>query len=173
MIISLIGYRGTGKTTVGMLLADRLGWACIDSDRQIQETVGKSIRQIFDEDGEAAFRDWESRVITELTRRHKLVLALGGGAVLRESNRRAIQVAGPVVWLSADARTIQERLQADPETFRQRPSLTGLSPVDEVSRVLAERLPIYQQAADVTIETDAKSPKEIVDVIIERLELES
>ena len=171
MIISLVGYRGTGKTTVGLLLADRLGWSCVDTDQQVQETVGKSIRQIFAEDGESTFRDWESRVIADLTRRHKLVLALGGGSILREENRRAIQVAGTVVLLSAAPATIQARLIADPETFGQRPSLTGLSPSDEVLKVLTERLPLYQSVADRTIETDHRTPSEIVDDIISQFEL--
>ena len=90
MIISLIGYRATGKTTVAMLLAERLGWTCVDTDDEIQRLAGVSIQSIFETSCEPVFRDYESRVIAELTRRHKLVLSLGGGAVMRDENRRAI-----------------------------------------------------------------------------------
>lgn len=171
MIVSLIGYRATGKTTVGMLLAERLGWSCVDTDQRIQQLAGKSVRQIFEVDGEASFRDWETRVIEDLTRRHKLVLALGGGAILREQNRRAIQVAGPVVWLSASAEEIRARLAADPETFRQRPSLTGAAPWDEVDAVLAVRLPLYEATADFVVHTEGRPPRQIVEEILGHLRL--
>lgn len=171
MIISLIGYRATGKTTVGCLLADRLGWTCVDTDEEIQQLAGKSIRQIFAEDGEDRFRDYETRVIQQLTRRHKLVLALGGGAILRAENRHAICLAGPVIWLSAATDTIQRRLAADPHTTAQRPSLTGSSPLDEVERVLQQRIPWYTECADRRIETDQLSPREIVDAILSELGL--
>ncbi len=171
MVISLIGYRATGKTTVGSLLAERLGWTCFDTDVQLQHWVGKSIREIFAEEGEAKFREYEAQVVRDLARRHKVVLALGGGAVLRPENRQAIRVAGPVVWLTAEPATIQARLADDPETQRLRPPLSTGSAVDEVQRVLAERLPIYQACADCVVNTDGKSPRELVDAILAELDL--
>ena len=186
MIVSLIGYRGTGKTTVGMLLAERLGWRCIDTDEEIQQRAGCSIRQIFERQGETAFRDLESAVIADCVRSHRVVLSLGGGAVLRPENRQRIAVAGPVVWLMADPAVIRQRLNADPLSWAQRPSLlaadadesgrasvTPPSSMDEVERVLSERLPIYDSCADVRVSTDDKAPAAIVDAIVAALDLQT
>ena len=170
-MISLIGYRATGKTTVAALLAERLGWPCSDTDAEIQQQSGKSIREIFENDGEATFRDLESHVIQEFARRHKWVLSLGGGAVLREENRSAIRVAGPVVWLSASVSTIRHRLENDAQTLHQRPSLTGRDPFDEIQEVLMVRTPIYQEIADLTVDTDALTPRQIADQLIRDLDL--
>jgi shikimate kinase len=104
--IFLIGYRGTGKTSVARQLADRLKFDCVDADVDIEGRAGKSIVAIFREDGEAAFRDVETVIVGELSRRRRAVIALGGGAVLRETNRQAIRAAGPVVWLTASVDTI-------------------------------------------------------------------
>src|SRR3954468_14693913 len=114
--IFLIGYRGTGKTSVARELAARLGYDWIDADEIVEQEAGKTIATIFAEDGEAAFRDWESRVVDELSRRRRTVVALGGGAVLREENRKAIAAVAPVVWLTAAVDTILTRLAADPGT---------------------------------------------------------
>jgi shikimate kinase len=182
VIVSLIGYRGTGKTTVGMLLAERLGWKCMDTDEQIQERAGCSIRQLFEQQGEAAFRDLESAVIAECVRGHRVVLSLGGGAILRSENRQRLSVAGPVVWLMAEPSVIRQRLQADPRSWTQRPALLAAdsgpassgSPAaaDEIDRVLAERLPIYESCADVRVATDDKTPTEIVEAILAALDLQ-
>lgn len=173
MLISLIGYRGTGKTTVGFLLAERLGWTCIDSDVQIEHDAGVSIRQIFESEGESGFRARESAVITRLARMHKIVLALGGGAILREENRKAIMVAGPTVWLWAEPEELYKRISDDPTTENSRPNLTADGGFQEICSVLKQRAPIYQQCADAKIETDNKTPREIVDEIVDRLDLSS
>jgi len=94
MILTLIGYRATGKTTLGRLLAQRLGWDWIDADVEIERRADKSIGQIFADDGEPAFRDLEARVIADLCRRDRLVLAAGGGAPLRPESRMAMREAG-------------------------------------------------------------------------------
>ena len=171
VIISLIGYRATGKSTVAQLMADRLGWGCLDTDAEVQALVGKSVRDIFQQEGEAQFRRYESQVIQQATRRHKLVLALGGGAVLNPENRRALTVAGPIVWLTASPATIRQRLHGDPQTATQRPALTGDSAADEIEQVLQARLPIYQACADVQIDTESRSPRELVDAILSALDL--
>jgi shikimate kinase len=171
MIISLIGYRATGKSTVGQLLAQRLGWSCVDTDLEVQQQAGKSIREIFQQEGEPRFRDYEAQVIQRLTRRHKLVLAVGGGAVLREENRLALSMAGPVVWLAASPAIIRQRLQGDPQTASQRPALTAGSAADEIEQVLQARLPVYQAAADITIDTQEQTPGEIVERILAALDL--
>jgi shikimate kinase len=171
VIISLIGYRATGKSTVGRLLADRLGWTCADTDVHVQNITGRSIREIFQSEGEDAFRRYESQVIQQLVRRHKLVLALGGGAVLSPENRLAIAVAGPVVWLRASPDTIRQRLHADPQTAAQRPALSRGSAGDEVEQILQQRLSIYKSCADLTIDTEAYQPGQIVDQILAALDL--
>ena len=110
MILTLIGYRATGKTTLARLLAERLGWDWIDADVEIERRAGKSIARIFAEDGEPAFRDMEAEVIADLCRRDRLVLAAGGGAPLRPESRRAMREAGKVVWLTARPETILARM---------------------------------------------------------------
>jgi shikimate kinase len=87
MNLALIGYRGTGKTTVARLLAARLGWQWFDADVELERQAGKTIKQIFAEGGEAAFRDWEEKIVAQLTAQSNLVIALGGGAILRPQSR--------------------------------------------------------------------------------------
>src|SRR5262245_55571035 len=99
-LVSLIGYRGTGKTTVAKLVAERLGWRWKDADDVLESRAGMSIKDIFAQGGEAAFRDWETSVVQDLTQLDQTVLALGGGVVLRPANREAIR-RGWVVWLTA------------------------------------------------------------------------
>ncbi|MFC1757596.1 shikimate kinase [Planctomycetota bacterium] len=172
MLISLIGYRGTGKTTIGSLLAERLGWSCIDSDVQIEREMGCSIRQIFDSEGEDGFRDRESVVIEKLTRMYKVVLSLGGGAILRERNRMLIGTSGPVVWLTASPEELHRRISDDPASTTQRPNLTSIGGgLDEIKTVLETRLPLYRKCSDVEIDTEGKLPGEIVDEIINLLGL--
>ena len=118
-------------------LARRLGCDWVDADDEIERRAGKTIAPIFAEDGEAAFRDLEATVVGELCRRRRAVIALGGGAVLREANRQAIRAAGPVVWLTASVDTILERLAADESTASRRPNLTTAGGRTEVERVLA------------------------------------
>jgi shikimate kinase len=99
MIVTLIGYRATGKTTLARLLAQRLGWEWIDADVEIERRAGKSIARVFAEEGEPAFRDLEAQTIADLCLRSNLVVAAGGGAPLRLASRQAMRDAGPVVWL--------------------------------------------------------------------------
>jgi shikimate kinase len=171
VIITLIGYRATGKSTVGRLLAHRLGWTCVDTDEEVHQLTGRAIRDIFQSEGEAAFRRYESQVIQNLTRRHKLVVAAGGGAVLDPDNRRALSMAGPLVWLTASPDTLRRRLEQDPSTAVLRPSLTSNSVMDEIEQVLTERLPIYRACADVTIDTEGREPRELVEMILAALDL--
>jgi shikimate kinase len=159
--IFLIGYRGTGKTAVAPLLANRLGYHWIDADDEIERRAGKGIAAIFAEDGEPAFRDWESRVVAELAARARTVVALGGGAVLREANRSAIASAGPVVWLTANVATIMARLERDASTASRRPNLTTIGGRAEVQLVLAERVPLYQACATLVVDTEGKTAAQV------------
>jgi shikimate kinase len=168
--IFLIGYRGTGKTSVARQLANRLNFDCVDADDEIERRVRKSITAIFREDGEAAFRDVESAIVDELARRRRAVIALGGGAVLRETNRQAIRAAGHVVWLTASVDTILNRLAADESTSSRRPNLTAAGGRAEVESILAVRTPIYRQCATLVVDTEGKTAAEVADEILASLE---
>jgi shikimate kinase len=157
--IFLIGYRGSGKTTVARALAGLLGWSWLDADAELERRAGKSIRQIFEDSGEGAFRDLESAVVADLARLDRHVLALGGGAVLRDENRQAISGRGKVVWLRARPETLAARIAADPTTAARRPNLTNQGGLDEIRRLVAEREPIYQACADLALDADADSPE--------------
>ena len=169
MILTLIGYRATGKTTLARLLARRLGWEWIDADVEIERRAGKSIARIFAEDGEPAFRDREAQVIADLCRRDKLVLAAGGGAPLREENRAAMRAAGQVVWLTARPETILQRMNADATTAARRPNLTDRKPLEEIVHLLARREPIYRQTADLVVDTENHPPEELAEEILRKI----
>jgi shikimate kinase len=169
--VFLIGYRGTGKTTVAKLLARELGYDWVDADDQIEHRAGKTIAAIFADQGEQAFRDLEAEVVAELGDRRRLVVALGGGAVLREANRAAICQAGPVVWLTAGIDTIVERLSLDRSTASRRPNLTQAGGRAEIEALLAERKPIYRACATFEVDTDSTTPADVVDRIIAGLQV--
>ena len=164
-VLSLIGYRCSGKTTVGRLVADRLGWDFADADEQVRQLAGKEIAEIFADEGEPVFRDWETAAIAELVQRSPLVLSVGGGAVMRPVNRTAMAQAGPVGWLMASEEEIVRRLESDPTTLKQRPSLTAKSAREEVAEVLAVRRPVYEACATFKIDTEGKTPAEVADEI--------
>lgn len=164
--IILVGYRGTGKTTVGRLLAQRLGVPFADNDDRIEELAGKSIAEIFATEGEPGFRDRESAALAELCARSNSVIATGGGAVLREANRKLLKARGFVVWLTAPPETIWQRLQSDPATGARRPNLTTTGGEDEVKALVAAREPLYREVADFVSPTDTLSPDAVADAIL-------
>jgi shikimate kinase len=167
MFIALIGYRGSGKTNVAPLVAARLGWSWIDTDDEIEQRAGKSIAAIFADDGESAFRDWESEVLSELVSRDRTVLALGGGMVLRAENRAKLcDGRGAIVWLKAAPRTLQQRIVADVTTSARRPNLTASGGLLEIQLLLNHREPLYQECADLTVDTEGKSPAAVADEIV-------
>ncbi|TWT87985.1 shikimate kinase [Stieleria varia] len=171
--VYLTGYRGTGKSAVGRRLAQCLGGDWIDLDDFIVERAGETIREIFAAGGESAFRDWETRCLelvskqsqekkTESSVRATQVISLGGGAILREHNRTLIASSGPCIWLDATAATLAKRIGADAGTAAARPALTDLSPEDEIAELLRVRRPLYQQAADVRIDTEGKTIEQVL-----------
>jgi shikimate kinase len=163
--LSLIGLRGTGKSTVGRLLAGRLGRGFADADVELEARAGRPIRAIFAEDGEPAFRDWEERVITELTARPGLVLATGGGVVLRPANRERLRAYGPVVWLAAAPEVLAARLAADARGVADRPALTAAGTLAELAEVLRAREPLYRGLADLVVATDGRTPEQVADAV--------
>ena len=161
----LIGYRGTGKSAVGRHLAARLGWEFADADELVESNARKSIAAIFAAEGEAGFRNREAAALRELCGRDRLVLATGGGAVLREANRELLRNAGFIAWLSSSPETIWSRLQGDPSTTSRRPNLTSSGGLEEIRLLLAAREPHYRDLAHFTAETDRASPEEVADAI--------
>jgi len=166
--IFLIGYRCTGKTTVACLLAKKLGWDWVDADIVLETRWGKTVRQIFADDGETGFRDKEEQILAELCRLQRSVVATGGGVIVRETNRQRMRLAGKVVWLTADAQTIWERFKADAATAEKRPPLTvgGLAEIEELLKI---REPLYRACADFTISTAGQSTGEIAQQIADKL----
>lgn len=154
----LIGYRATGKTSLAGKLGEKLACAATDTDVLIAQRAGMSIADIFAIHGEAHFRDLEAEVLDELLRRETVhVLATGGGAPLRESNRNQMKQSGLVVWLKASPETIHRRMTSDPKNAATRPGLTTLSPKDEIVRLVDLRTPIYRETAHAEVDTEVKS----------------
>ncbi|MFY9255423.1 MAG: shikimate kinase [Fuerstiella sp.] len=169
MIVSLIGYRGCGKSSVGPLLADMLGCDCVDSDDRIESAAGKSIARIFEEDGEPAFRQLETSVLDQLLKQTSGVIASGGGAILAEINRTNMKSAGPVVWLHASAEALASRIGGDQTSTARRPSLTGKSIQEEVADVLNARSPLYEECATIQVETEGRLPIDIAVEIFQQI----
>jgi shikimate kinase len=167
--IALIGYRGSGKTAVAQALATRLGWDWVDADVEVELRAGKSISAIFADDGETHFRDLEAIVVDLLCLRKETVIALGGGAILREINRKAIRGCGAVVWLQASVETLERRIAADPGTAARRPNLTASGGQGEIARLLAERTPFYRECATLEVDTEGKTPADLADEIVAAL----
>tara|TARA_R110002072_G_scaffold302710_2_gene487823 strand:- start:451158 stop:451772 length:615 start_codon:yes stop_codon:yes gene_type:complete len=158
MILTLIGYRATGKSTLAKPLAERLGWSWVDADVELERRAGRTIRQIFDTDGESEFRRLERETLVDLLSQERLVIAAGGGAVLNPDTRQDFRNAGPVVWLKASVDTIERRLYGDETTAERRPNLTSAGGRDEIERLLSQREPIYSDTATLTIQTDEPFP---------------
>jgi shikimate kinase len=164
--LALIGPRGTGKTTVGRILAARLGRTFLDTDDLIQELDGRTIARIFAEEGEPRFRDYESAALECVLGHPGAVVATGGGIVLREPNRRALRQFGFVAWLTAGSETLADRLRADPEGLLGRPALTVAGTLGEITAVMAAREPLYREVADVGIDTSALTVAEVADAVL-------
>lgn len=162
--IVLVGFMGTGKSTIGRALARRLEWRFVDTDQVIERVAGASIPTLFLQEGEQAFRDRETTAILGISAGERQVIATGGGAVLREDNVAALRGAGVVVLLTAQPEVILERVSRRPE---QRPILNGDEPpLTRILRLLGERGPSYQRAAHAIVDTSERSPNAIVDELV-------
>jgi shikimate kinase len=162
MNVVLIGYRGTGKSTIARIIAERAGLALQNLDAMIVERAGMDIPQIVEKFGWDRFRDLESQVLEAAAAADNQVLDCGGGIILRERNRARLKAAGPVFWLTASAPAIVGRIQGD----TQRPSLTGKSFTEEVEEVMREREPLYRASADHAINTEVLAPAEAAQEIM-------
>ena len=157
----LVGFMGTGKTTVGALLAERLGWRFVDLDEAIEQRVGMSIPELFESQGEAAFRSLESEMVGELAAQAGWVISCGGGIVKNPNNIAVLEASGSMVCLTAEAETILERVGDD----THRPLLAGADRLQRIRDLLAERAAMYEQF-ERQVPTDGLQPDEIVDAVI-------
>ena len=162
----MIGFRGTGKTTIGKILAQRLGKGFIDADEYLEQKQGKTIKDIFAEGGEKLFREIEVRIIEELCLLDDRIIATGGGAILREENVRGLKKNGIILFLDADVDTLYKRIHKDMQTQGKRPSLTNRGAYEEIEYLLAYRRPLYDKIADFVINTANISKNEAVNKIL-------
>ncbi len=166
MNIILIGYRCTGKTSVGRALAAALGRRFVDTDRAVEALAGISIEALVAGQGWARFREMERCVIRELSAARREVIATGGGAVIDKRNLDYLRQNGWIVWLRAGAEEIMERMRRDP---RVRPSLTGEDPLEEVRSVLEQRRATYCRACDLSVDTWGRSVSQVAESILENM----
>ena len=167
----LIGYRATGKTTLARLVAENLNLPWYDSDVLIENRFGKSIARIFAEDGEPAFRDAEADEIETIVHNSNqagqtIVLATGGGAILRKSTRSFLKKHGFVVWLTASRETIYRRMIQDAATAERRPDLTNLPAEEEIARLLEMRKPFYEETANLVVDTENTAAERLAGQIL-------
>lgn len=158
---------GSGKSTVGRQLARRLGLPFVDVDQAIEARVGCSVRNFFDREGEAAFRDIESRVIDEISRGPHSIVSTGGGAILLEENRQRLHERGRVVYLRSSPEELYRRLKHD----RNRPLLQVADPQERIKDLHTQRHPLYSEIAHFTIDTGRPSVATLVNMITMQLEL--
>ena len=168
-VITLIGYRGSGKTVVGRRLAERLGWDFVDTDERIEAQAGQTIREIFETQGERAFRKLEARVLEDALVGRRCIISAGGGAVLVRGSRKALRTTGICIWLTAPADELWRRIAADAHSATRRPELTAQPGLEEIREVLQARLPVYEATADHVIDTTGRSIEGVVEAILERL----
>ncbi len=163
--IFLIGFMGSGKSTVGRILSGKIGFAFIDLDELIERREGVSVSDIFESRGEEGFRDIESEVLREIVGQENNVVSTGGGVVLREGNRDLMSGSGVTVYLRTPAWVVWERIRRD----TSRPLLRVENPFERICELLGERTALYE-LADVVVDTDSLTPEEVAEKIIERLE---
>ncbi len=163
MNVVLIGYRGTGKSTVAKILGHRLGRKVISTDAEIVKEAGKSIPQIVEEFGWDHFRDLETQMCKKLQNQNDLIIDTGGGLILKQENVKILKANSTIFWLTAEVSTIVKRISGD----TQRPSLSGTKTfVEEIEEILQERTPKYQAAANHSIPTDQSTPQKLTDTIL-------
>jgi shikimate kinase (EC 2.7.1.71) len=161
-----VGPMGAGKSTVGRFLAEKLRYEFVDSDHEIEAKTGATIPMIFDIEGESGFRTREAGVIDELTQRPEIVLATGGGAVLMAENRKCLRTRGFVVYLKSSVEALVQRTRHD----RNRPLLQTEDPKAVLRQVIEERGPLYEEVADLVVETEQVSVHRVVKQIVDRLQ---
>lgn len=165
MNIAVYGFMGVGKTTIGSLLAGKLGYTFIDMDKEIEQRVGLSIREIFSEFGESRFRELESKLVVELADKDDLVIACGGGTLASSYNAEILKSMAILVYLTASIEEVINRTSIE----NTRPLLDVSDPHTIAVELLNRRKPIYEQYAEITIDTTGNTPDSIVSKIMELL----
>ena len=167
MNVILIGFRGSGKTTVGKALAERLGLEFIDCDARIEQQAGVTIREIFEKHGETHFRTLESQALADLAKLDGRVIATGGGAPLKYQNMQVFKRQDSrIFFLEVGPETAFARIQADGTSRERRPALTEKDPLTEVKEQIEFRRPYYLKGADQTVTTEGRSAEEVVKEIL-------
>ncbi len=169
MKIFLIGYRCTGKTTIGKTLADLLKFDFIDTDSMIEQKIESSILDFVEKNGWDKFRQIEKETLLKTKKDKNIVIATGGGIILDRENQQFIKNNGFTVWLDASLSTILSRLKKDFKTKDSRPSLTNDDVFNETAKVLKQRIPIYQRISHIKVDTNFNPPEEIANTIKRRL----
>ncbi len=164
--IALVGFMGSGKSTVGRALSQKMGYLFIDLDRRIEKSTGRFIPEIFKRDGEDTFRQIEAAVLKDVLAAKKAVVSCGGGIVLREENRDILKQKAIVIYLKAETDELFRRVGA---TGSKRPLLNVEDPKAEIKRLVEEREPLYQSVANMTINTAGETINNIVETIIKEL----
>jgi shikimate kinase len=171
MNVVLIGFRGSGKSTVGQRLGEKLKREFIDCDDFIEKRTHLTIREIFERHGESHFRTLESEAIAELAKLDGKVLATGGGAVLKYQNMQVFKRAGATIFfLDVSPEIAFDRIQSDPATRARRPALTDKDPATEIREQITLRLPYYRQAADQIVAVDGRTVEDVVNDIVRHLQ---
>jgi len=168
-VVVLVGMMGSGKSTVGRIVADRLGCGFSDTDDEVEQALGLSVQEIFERRGEAVFRRAETESLTtSLAGGAPRVLAVGGGAVLSEANRRTLRREATVVWLRAGVGTLTDRVG----TGEGRPLLSG-GPAIKLAELNEERERLYGEVAHIVVDTDGLSPESVADAVVTAVTAES
>ncbi|MBI5968997.1 MAG: shikimate kinase [Deltaproteobacteria bacterium] len=170
MNIVLIGLRGSGKSTVGRGLAARMGREFVDTDDLVEKCLGASIKETVNKKGWSFFRAVEKGVVEDVCHGDHLVIAAGGGAVLDPENVRSLKKNGLVIWLKADRQVLYDRINQDPRTMANRPTLTGKGALEELGEIMAYREPFYEKAADMQLDTTELGAEGVVERILSILE---
>ena len=169
MNIVLIGYRCSGKTEIGKMLVRELRRDFLDTDSLIEKNTGCSIEVIISRSGWDRFREIEKRLVKEVSRRDNLVIATGGGVVIDEENVKNLKENGWIVWLKGESEVLKMRMDSEQKSNKIRPSLTGADPLEEIKHVLEARTPLYEQAANLVVDTTTLSLMEVASSIIKAL----
>jgi shikimate kinase len=169
MKIFLIGYRCTGKTTIGKIIAHRLNFNFIDTDHLIEKQLGLTIREIIEKQGWEKFREIEKQILLNTKNNNNTIIATGGGIIIDHDNQQFIKKNGLCIWLDADIETIMVRLNNDNKTRTLRPALTNKDLFEETNEIVKKRIPLYKNTSHIKIDTSFNTPEEIVNIIDRRL----
>lgn len=169
MNIVLIGYRCSGKTEVGKILARELEKDFLDTDELIEDNAGCSIEAIISRDGWNHFREIEKSLIEKVSRRNNLIIATGGGVVMDEDNVKNLKKNAWIVWLNGESEVLRERMDKEQRSGKIRPSLTGKDSLEEIKQVMDVRIPLYEKAATFVVDTSTVTSAEVAALIIKNI----